>query len=346
MKSYGFCSEHSAQTSGIGYEEEISPTLRAGTVPAVLAFENHGQDARYNQLSETAPAVSATYGNGGNNQPLVVDCYDIRFTSEGTKNYRANVYKTEISRTIDCGGNAPDANQGGVAVVQGSMIGRKESNGPQGSGIAQNVSFTLNTTDRHAVAYGIDRAAFNQGKNAQYDFAINDESQPTIVAKGPGAVAVPIYSSSHNSMFTRASKETAGTLTATDYKSPPIINDIDYVVRRLTPTECARLQGFPDWWCDDLGEEMPTSSEIERWRLIFEEYGAAVSRKTKHKTDKQITNWLKNPHSDSAEYKLWGNGVALPCVLFVLSGIVWCNSNNNSETYLCENCIDKSSVKS
>ena len=48
--------------------------------------------------------------------------------------------------------------------------------------------------------------------------------------------------------------------------------------------------------------------------------GSAV----KTKSEKQILAWLKNPHSDSAEYKLWGNGVALPCVFFVLSGIVYC----------------------
>ena len=43
----------------------------------------------------------------------------------------------------------------------------------------------------------------------------------------------------------------------------------------------------------------------------------------KSKTKKQIVKWLKNPHSDSAEYKMWGNGVALPNVVFVLSGIVY-----------------------
>ena len=44
---------------------------------------------------------------------------------------------------------------------------------------------------------------------------------------------------------------------------------------------------------------------------------------SKPKSRNQIIKWLKNPHSDSAEYKMWGNGVALPCVFFVLSGIVW-----------------------
>ena len=56
-------------------------------------------------------------------------------------------------------------------------------------------------------------------------------------------------------------------------------DDRKYVLRRLTPTECARLQGFPDWWCD----------------------GACGS--------------------DSAQYKLWGNGIALPCAVDVLGRI-------------------------
>ena len=52
-----------------------------------------------------------------------------------------------------------------------------------------------------------------------------------------------------------------------------------YIVRRLTPLECCRLQGFPDWWEDGVDG------------------------------------------SDSARYKMWGNGMALPCVLYVMEGI-------------------------
>ena len=48
-----------------------------------------------------------------------------------------------------------------------------------------------------------------------------------------------------------------------------------------------------------------------------------MGKSSKPKTLKQISKWLKDPHSDSAEYKMWGNGVALPCVYFVLSGIVF-----------------------
>ena len=96
-----------------------------------------------------------------------------------------------------------------------------------------------------------------------------------------------------------------------------------YIVRRLTPTECARLQGFADWWCSDLGTENPTECEIAFWREVFETHRQIVGTSKRAKSDKQIIKWLKNPHSDSAEYKMWGNGVALPNVYFVLSGIAY-----------------------
>lgn len=92
-----------------------------------------------------------------------------------------------------------------------------------------------------------------------------------------------------------------------------------YRVRRLTPTECARLQGFPDWWCADLSTENPTDDELSFWRDVFNAWTGLTEKK--QKTDKQIIKWLKSPHSGSAEYKMWGNGVALPCVEFVLGGI-------------------------
>ena len=100
-----------------------------------------------------------------------------------------------------------------------------------------------------------------------------------------------------------------------------------YTVRRLTPTECARLQGFPDWWCDDLGIAEPTMEDIRYWYDVFETHRNIVSSSTKPKSLKQIAKWLRDPHSDAAEYKMWGNGVALPCVVFVLSGIMYCTQS-------------------
>ena len=374
MESAGFCTEHSAKSRSIGYEKEKSPTLRAGVVPAAV-YENHSMDTRYRELGDIAPTVSATYGMGGNNQPFVVEkTYDVRFTSEGTKNARQNVYETDTARTVDTGGIPPDANQGGIAVVEAYGICSKDSNAMKSDnpnsgfykaetsrtidgnggnpscnqgGIAvvaiegngtrpshhgngyseEGVGYTLNTTEQHGVAYGIDRATYNMGQNAQYAISIQEEVEPTMVAKGPGAVAHPTYCTSKNSYHTRAAEELADTLVASDYKDPPTVNDTDdemeYIVRRLTPTECARLQGFPDWWCSDLASDDPTDEEIAKWLEIFREYDEAMGKKTKPKTDNQIRKWLKNPHSDSAEYKLWGNGVSLPVVFFVLAGIAY-----------------------
>lgn len=322
----GFCTEHSAKARGIGYEDETSPTLRAGTVPATV-YENHLQDTRYTELHGIAPTVSSTYGTGGNNQPFVVEdtrCFDVRFTSNGTKNARHNCYETDTSRTIDTGGNSPDSNQGGVAVVavQGSMIGRADKNGPQGSGINEDVSFTLNATDRHAVA-------FSQDSYTKY--SENDKCGALRAAGGMygGGSETLVYSTSKNSYHTEAEENLANTLVASDYKDPPTVNSPEYIVRRLTPTECARLQGFPDWWCADLGTDEPTDEELTFWKDVFETHRIIVGGAVKPKSEKQILTWLKNPHSDSAEYKLWGNGVALPCVFFVLSGIAWVSSCRN-----------------
>ena len=62
--------------------------------------------------------------------------------------------------------------------------------------------------------------------------------------------------------------------------------------------------------------------EIMFWKRVFDTCNK-ITGKSKLKTEKQIIKWLKNPHSDSAEYKLWGNGVVLPCVYFVIAGIVY-----------------------
>ena len=325
--------------------EKVAGTLRAedhGHPPVVMepaetetvsatVYENHRQDARYTGPLEAAPTVSHIYGTGGNNQPFVVETpktLKIRSGCEGggkgslvqdnksatlscnndqtvfvpaafgicskdsnsmrSDNPHSGFYEAETSRTLDANGGNPSCNQGGIAVVsvQGSMIGRADKNGPQGSGVNADVSFTLNATDHHAVSY-----------------CMTADSRTQVL------------------------KEQSPTLMARDYKDPPVTNgkSAEYVVRRLTPTECARLQGFPDWWCEDLGMENPTDEELAFWRSVFTTYAGINS--SKPKSDKQILKWLKKPHSDSAEYKMWGNGVALPNVYFVLSGIAYYAQN-------------------
>ena len=316
--------------------EDVTGTLRSqmsGHPPAVLespdaiAVENHPTDSRVTVSADgKVQTLTSRMGTGGNNVPLVMK---IRCGCEGggkgpliqtdksatlatnndqtvfvptvygicakdsnamkSDNPNSGFYKAETTRTLDANGGNPVCNQGGMAVVavQGSMIGRADKNGPRGSGINKDVSFTLDATDRHAVAH-------------------------------------PVYSTSKSSYHTLAEENLVNTLVATDYKDPPIITeDPYYIVRRLTPTECARLQGFPDWWCAGLGTDEPTEDDLSFWREVFETHRQVTGSAAKPKTDAQLVKWLKDPHADSAEYKLWGNGVALPCVCFVIAGIVY-----------------------
>ena len=359
----GFCTEHSANARGIGYEEETSPTLRAGVVPAAIALDYHPADSRIGiGEPEKIQTLTSRMGTGGNNVPLVMDgkahqelppqTLKIRSGCEGggkgaqvqveksatlgcnndqtvfvpygicskashamlSENPHTGFYEADTARTLDQNGGRPDCSQGGIAVVafsqnqrdevrdlknvsgalaaepgtkqqtyvlQGSMIGRADKNGPQGDGVNEDVSFTLDTSDRHAVAYCM--------ATGQANSEIGEDLCPTL-------------SCNHEA---------------------PIITEPYYIVRRLTPTECARLQGFPDAWCADLGTSAPSDVEIAFWADVFETHRKAATGAKKPKTEKQIRKWLADPYSDSAEYRLWGNGIALPCAYFVLSGIVW-----------------------
>lgn len=206
-------------------------------------------------------------------------------------NPNSGCYEAKTGITLDTSSQSPDKNQGGIMVLQ------------------------------QPAAYGIDRAAFNQGQNAQYKPQFDEEISQTVIAKGPNAVGQPIYHSTHVSFHCDFQDDpVVATLAATDHKDPPTVCESpEYIVRRLTPTECARLQGFPDWWCDDIAVPEPTEDDMKFWRGVFDTY--CDINEQKHKTDNQIRKWLADPHTDSAEYKMWGNGVALPCVFFVMQGI-------------------------
>ncbi len=115
-----------------------------------LLYENHGQDTRFKGPLAVAPTVSASYGMGGNNQPFIIEdsqnCVEILNDQGGDS---LCVEKGGVSPTLrsQTHGNLPIT----AYAIQGSMIGRADGNGPQGDGINENVSFTLNTIDRHAV---------------------------------------------------------------------------------------------------------------------------------------------------------------------------------------------------
>lgn len=134
--------------------------------------------------------------------------------------------------------------------------------------------------------------------------------------------------------FAQVREDESTTLEARGFKDPPVIGRPDipptYIVRRLTPDECALLQGYPVDHCHGLETENPTEADIDWWYDVFEAHRKALGKSTKPRSRVQITKWLQNPRSDAAEYKAFGNSIAAPCVHFVLAGIVWAHEKEVS----------------
>lgn len=263
---------NSKTAASVDYDEKTAPTLRTRTTPHCLIgipamFENHQQDGRITGPLEVAPTVAAKFGTGGNNTPYIV-CPAFKgnsafrigaYNSNAMKsdNPESGIEETGVSKTLDVNCCNPACNQGGICIVSAYAIG----NGQADQTGLHEIPGALNCMhDQQAVClvYSIDRAAFNQGKNAQYDFQISDDGiASTLVAKGPSAVCVV--------------RAKCGMY-------------FELLVRRLTPLECERLQGFPDDW-------------------------------TRYRVDgKEI--------KDAPRYTALGNSIAVPCAIRVFKGII------------------------
>ena len=147
------------------------------------------------------------------------------------------------------------------------------------SHITEEKAQTLSTMhDQLAVhTYGLDRASYNQGQNAQFDFSVEEERAPTQTSRGPGAVAAIDFrngSENYDVNGTMCSKETG-------YNNNTNQNvRVENTVRRLTPKECERLQSFPDFWTQ-IGEWTDSKGKVHK-------------------------------EADTPRYKALGNSIALP----------------------------------
>lgn len=279
--------------------------------PVSIGCFKAGNGAKANGIGyqeECSPTLSAA-PSGTNQVPAVcVRVYDGRGNGDG-----------EIVNTLtgDHENRITDYTSIVVAPVyclQGNGIDRADTAGCNGKGVKEDICYTLNTIDRPAVVYAIgnghanqtglhiipgaltcmhdqqaiviDRAFFNQGQNAKFDPQLyEDGTCPTLVARGPAGVCV------------------------------------GYIVRRLTPTECARLQGFPDAWGIPEHKDDFSAEEYEFWLAVRNTYAALNGKTVRQYTRRQMLRWYNKLHTDSAEYKMWGNGIALPCALYVMQGI-------------------------
>ena len=209
-------------------DEELAQPLRAAdggdSTPKVVCIENHPADRRV-KVSEDGivQTLSSWMGTGGGNVPMVME--SINGEISGTLDasyYKGCGERQGVEREVVCVGN------GQLAQAR----------------ISDKVGALNCMHDQQAViTYGLDRASFNQGINAQYDFAVDEEKIGTQVAKGSGTVCTS-------------------------------------VVRRLTPLECERLQGYPDGWTD-IGDWTDSKGKLHK-------------------------------DADSPRYKALGNSIALP----------------------------------
>ena len=189
----GFSAGAGKTAGSIGYHEDVAPTLRGGQsgnmMPSVLnVYENHGIDAHYTKLNDVAPTMSARYGTGGNNVPLV--------------------------------------EQASVYCIAGNIIDRQPENGGNGFGYQADLAYTITAMDRHAV--------FSRQRVDQFKA---DEVASTESA--------------------RQHKD------ATDLVLQEECDGNTLLIRRLTPLECERLQGFPDGWT-----ALPGASDAPRYKAL------------------------------------------------------------------------------
>jgi DNA (cytosine-5)-methyltransferase 1 len=206
--------------------------------------------------------------------------------------------------------------------LQGSMIGREDKNGPQGDGINEDVSFTLNATDRHAVVYGISAYDSNAMKssNPHSGVYVADTMRTLDLNSGNpacnqgGVVVVQEALCIGNGQTNQGVSPTCGTLNCMHDSQAVIVSpdiahtlkakaNCDYradsetyiaqygIARRLTPLECERLQGFPDGWTD-----------IGDW----------VDSKGK-----------RRKAADTPRYKALGNAIALPFWEWLAKRMTW-----------------------
>ena len=250
--------------------------LRRDFAKSRAAWERVGSasvwDGRGNGNGRIAPTQASDQNNRrGDFAAVVLQGFDV-YNQKTT----GNKTKTLVARHTDA-----DA----IPVVFWG-IGNGQADG---TGLHEKVE-SLNCMHDAQAVIAIDRAAFNQGENAKYDIGIDRADTAGCNGKGVSEnVAYTLNTIDRHAIcagFQPWNSATAKGVTYNEDLAPTLQRDkeaavqCDKKIRRLTPTECARLQGMPSWWCADI------------------------------------------PHSDSAEYKMWGNGMALPNALYVMEGFI------------------------
>lgn len=299
LQGNGIDRAETAGCNGRGWREDVCYTLNTIDRPAICFKSGQGAKARSIGASET---VTPTFGSeaGGNSVPGV--CYP--------QVARTLTAEADASPCIDRGQNVVcyDARGNGNGAHCPTLTGDHENrvtdytavavyrNPKIGEYAADATTSTMAARDfkspRNLVVetiYGVDC------RNAKLD----EEKTHTLQAKANGG----------QSLNCTHSVLTSG--------KPPR----KYIIRRLTPLECCRLQGFPDGWGIPDFKDKLSDEELAFWQRVRDTCSGIAGKQPKKYSAEALTKWYNSLHTDSAEYKMWGNGIALPCAQFVLGGV-------------------------
>lgn len=324
-----FIAGNSAKARGIGYSETVCPTLKSeaggNTVPCAMAFHLTQDPITF---EDTSPCIST--GNARNGQATVGALIPVAYglvskasNAWKSSNPHSGCYETETARTLDTHGGDATCNQGGNLIICPATVyenhGQDTRFRPTGD-IAQTV------VEKYGTGGGNQPLVVQPAWGIGRDYiTVEAETAQTLTRSDvPGMIAQP-YTIGNGQVHDFTLDEKARTLNCMHDAQAAIVpqetGGYPYIVRWLMPLECSRLQGYPDWWAADLDTPNPTEDEISWWLEVFETHRKAVKPDTKPKTRNQVRKWLQHPHSDSAEYKMWGNSLAIPNAFHVLAGI-------------------------
>lgn len=278
---------------------------------AVCAGFKAGNGAKANGIGwqeECAPTLSAA-PSGTNQVPsLCMKAYDARgngdgcieSTLTGDHENRITDYTVCVVQPVYC--------------IQGNAIDRAYTADCNGKGVKDDICYTLNTIDRPGAAFALQ--SIGDYKQSDVSSCLKERDY-----KGDADLVVECAGVDCRNM--NEYRELYPTLQANCGHSLNSSGDVrvGYTVRRLTPTECARLQGFPDDWGHPDPKDDFTDDEYRFWLNVRNTYAAINGKAVRQYTGQQMLAWYNKIHTDSAEYKMWGNGIALPCALYVMQGI-------------------------
>ena len=309
-----------------------------GECAGKVSFEREGLRGYFKTGRTPWQTVTGDAESGSGAADCERDCVVYSFdalssNSMKSSNPHSGCRRVDVAKCLDTTDPNPCKNQGGIAVLEPVPYTLKIRSGCEGGGkgalIQEDLSATLTGGHESSIS----------------DFT-SVVIEPVCCLQGGGATSQNSQGMGHkmNTSYTlnttdvhgiafQIYQSTVGALCARDYKGvgsqyvgedKVVIENVPprYIVRRLTPTECARLQGFPDTWGHPDAKIELTDDEYQFWLNVRNTHAVIINNKdAKEYTKDQILKWYNGLHTDSSEYKMWGNGIALPNALYVMQGI-------------------------